>query len=111
MKFWKRFTEHFSSRGKALWLYRRGMARAKLRQHRGAIEDYTATLNMTATPKDVRAMVLYNRALVHVAIGGQPQAIEDLERLLAMEDAPAKVKAMAKQKLARMDSRSRKSKA
>ena len=53
---------HFSNRGKAMTLYRRGMAKAKKRNHRGAIDDYSKTLGMPDTPNDVKAMVLYNRA-------------------------------------------------
>jgi hypothetical protein len=100
-------TSHFSARGKALAMYRRGMAKANKRDHRGAIEDYTAALKMSAPP-DVVAMVRYNRGLVYVAAGDQHQGAEDLEAVLAMEEPLTQIKAMAKQKLARMEARSHK---
>ena len=96
-----------SSRGKALSLYRRGMARAKKHDHQGAIDDYTATINMPNTPSDVKAMALYNRALVHVASGDYRKGVDDLEAVLAKDDAPVNVKRKAKQKLAKRESRFR----
>ena len=98
----------FSSRGKALSLYKRGMAKAKKRDNRGAISDYTTTIGMTETPEDVKAMALYNRALAHVATGDDGKGVDDLDSALAMENAPVNVKTMARLKLARMESRSRK---
>ena len=100
----------FSSRGKALSLYRRGMARAKKNDHQGAIDDYTATIDMPDTPSDVKAMALYNRALVHVASGDDPKGVVDLDAVLAMDEALVNVKTMARQKLAKMGSRNGKSK-
>ena len=43
-------TGHFSNRGKALSLYKRGMAKAKKHDHQGAIDDYTATIGMPHAP-------------------------------------------------------------
>ena len=54
-------------------------------------------------------MLLYNRALVYVANGDEEKAAHDLDAVLAMTAAPQNVKSMAKQKLARMESRSHKS--
>jgi hypothetical protein len=102
-------TGHFSNRGKALSLYRRGMARAKKRDHQGAIADYTTTIGMTDTPADVKAMVLYNRALVHVATGDNRKGVDDLGAVVAMDEAPVNVKTMARQKLAKLESRLRES--
>jgi hypothetical protein len=102
------FVGHFSSRGKALSLYRRGMIRANKHDHLGAIDDYTTTIGLEHTPTDVRAMALYNRALVHVATGNETQGARDLQSVLDMEDAPINVKTMARQKLARMETRSHK---
>jgi len=100
----------FGSRGKALSLYKRGLARAKTHDREGAIDDYTTTIDMPGTPSDLRAMALYNRALAHAAAGDNPRGLDDLGTVLAMDDSPANVKTLAKQKLARMESRSRKSK-
>ena len=91
-------------------LYKRGMARAKGHDRDGAIDDYTTTIDMPGTPSDVRVMALYNRALVHAAAGDSLRGVDDLGTVLAMDDAPANVKTLAKQKLARMESRSRKCK-
>ena len=103
-------TGHFSNRGKALSLYKRGMAKAKKQDHQGAIDDYSATLDGEDTPADVKAMVLYNRALVLAAAGRYRQGADDLDAVLAMDDAPANVKTMARQKIAKRESQSRKSK-
>jgi hypothetical protein len=99
----------FSSRGKALSLYKRGMARAKKHDHQGAIDDYTTTIAMPDTPADLKAMALYNRALVHVVVRDDPKGVDDLNAVLVLDDAPVNVKTMARQKLARMESRSHKS--
>ena len=101
-------SNHFSRRGKALSLYKRGMAKAKKQDHQGAIDDYTATIGMRDTPPDVIAMVLYNRALAYVAAGDNGKGTDDLEAVLAMKEPLVNVKTMARQKLARMDSRSSK---
>ncbi len=103
-------TSCFSGRGKAMSLYKRGMAKAKKHDHQGAIEDYTTTIGMPGTPAGLMAMVLYNRALAHVAAGDERNGIVDLDAVLAMSETLVNVKTMARQKLARMESRSRKSK-
>lgn len=102
-------TDRFSSRGKALTLYKRGMVRAKKRDYHGAIVDYTAIIGIAETPSDVRAMVLYNRAIAHAASGDDRKAVDDLDAVLTMDDAPVNVKTMARQKLARIASRPGKS--
>lgn len=101
-------TDHFSDRGKALSLYKRGMDRARNHDSLGAIEDYTATIGMSDAPPDLKAMSLYNRALVYVAAGDDRKGTDDLDAVLAMSQAPLNIKSMAKQKLVRMESRSRK---
>ncbi len=97
-----------SSRGKAMSLYKRGMSKAKKHDHQGAIDDYTKTIAILATPADIKAMVLYNRALVYVAVGNDGKGVDDLDAVLAMEEAPLNVKTMAKQKRARIGTPSRK---
>ena len=103
------FTRYFSRHGKAMSLYRRGMAKAKSHDHEGALEDYTAMISMPGTPADLLAMVLYNRALVYVAAGDEKKGADDLDAVLAMNESSVSVKTMARQKLARMESRARKS--
>jgi hypothetical protein len=98
----------FSDRCKSLSFYKRGVARAKKRDHVGAIDDYTTAIEMPASPLDVIAMSLFNRALVYVAAGDERRGIDDLGVLLAMDMAPVNVKTVARIKLARIESRSRK---
>ena len=100
---------HFSARGKALCLYRRGMAKAKNRDFRGAIDVYTTTLNVPNAPNDVLAMVLYNRAMAHVANGDDRQCVDDLEAVLQMDDASINVKSLARVKLDKVEARSNRS--
>ena len=101
-------TDDFSSRGKALTLYRRGMAKSNDRDHDGAIEDYTTAIDMKDTPGDVKAMTLYNRALVYAASGNKSKATTDLNMVLEMNEAPPNIKSEAKRKLTRMESKSTK---
>ena len=101
-------TSLVSNRSKSLSIYKRGLARAKNHDLQGAIDDYTSTIGMPDTSADVKAMALFNRALVHVAAGNDQQGTDDLDAVLKMGRAPENVKLMAKQKLYRMESRSRK---
>lgn len=98
----------FTNRLQALWLYRRGMKRAKKHDHSGAIEDYSKLIHAAETPVDVKAMALYNRALVHMAAGNEPRGTDDLNAVLAMDESAGNVRTMAKQKLSRMETRSHK---
>ena len=102
-------TDHFTNRGKALSLYKRGMVKAKRHDHQGAIDNYTAAIDIPDSPSDVKAMALYNRALVYAAAREGPKATDDLNVVLAMDEALVNIKTMARQKLAKMESRSSKS--
>lgn len=101
----------FSIRRKALCAYKRGMARAKRRNHEGALADYTAAIEMQDVPADLRAMALYNRALVYAAAGDVDRGVCDLDAVLAMDGAVTivNIKTLARQKLAKMKSRTLKS--
>lgn len=94
-----------SVRERGLQLYKQGMVKAKEHDHEGAIDDYTATIDMQGIPPDVQAMALYNRAVVHAAVGSNPNAVDDLNAVLAMIEPLANVKMAARQKLARMERR------
>jgi hypothetical protein len=83
------------------------MARAKKHDREGAIDDYTATIGMPNTPPNVRAMALYNRALVLVATGDNQKGVADLNAVLAMDESPSNVKTKAREKLAKIETRSR----
>lgn len=99
--------DHVST-GKAHSRYKRGLAKTKKRDHRGAIIDYTTTIDMPETPADLKAMALYYRAVVHVAAGEDQKGVDDLNAVLAMDESLINVKTMARQKLARMVARSSK---
>src|SRR3954447_4496340 len=98
MKVFRWLTSRFSNRGKAMFLYKRGMAKAKKHDHHGAIHDYTTTLGIRGAPADLMAMVLYNRALVYVAAGDDGKGTDDLDAVLAMKQGFVNVKTMARQK-------------
>ena len=102
----------FSTRRKALWLFRRGLSQAKGHDGEGAIASYTAAIDSRDVPGDVKAMALYNRALVYVAAGNDSKGVHDLEAIFAMDGEMmiSNIKTMARQKLARMESRTEKSK-
>jgi hypothetical protein len=102
MKLFSWITGRFSQRHKAMWLYRRGMIKAKLHDHASAVADYTAVIEMASAPANVRAMALYNRSLVHSAIDNDSDAIGDLQKLLEMEGAAGRVLTEARRKLARI---------
>ena len=72
----------------------------------GAINDYTAAIDMPDIPASMKAMALYNRAVMHVAAGDRSKGMDDLDAVLAMDGAFVNVRSMAKHKLAMMKSRS-----
>lgn len=102
MRLFNWLSGRLSNRHRALWRYKRGMIKAKLRDHKSAIADYTAAIEMDDAPADVRAMALYNRALVHHACGNEAAAIGDLERLLDTAGARENVRTEARRQLLRM---------
>ena len=94
----------FSTRRKSLGSYRRGISKARDRQHVAAIENYTAVLGISGVPEDVKAMSLFNRALAY-ATADDSSGAEDLNMVLKMPDAPTHIKTEATRKLARMQQR------
>jgi hypothetical protein len=98
-----------SLRAKGETFFRRGMAKAKKRDHQGAIDDYTTSLGVRDTPADVTAKTLYNRAVAYVASGETKKGTDDLQAVLAMKEMLINVKTMSRQKLARMDAKANKS--
>ena len=106
MNFFSWLTGHFSNRGRALFLCKRGMRKARNHDHEGAIDDYSTAIDMPNASPDLMAMAQYNRALVHLATKNDPQAIEDLNLILAMKETLTNVKTMARQVLIRIEGRS-----
>ncbi len=103
MSFFASLIGRNSSRTKALSRYKRGMAKAKHHDRQGAIDDYSAAINLADTSPDVQAMALYNRALVHAASKESAKATDDLKAVLAMAEVPANVKIAARDKLRRLE--------
>ena len=102
MKLFSWLTGWLSHRDRATSLYRRGMAKAKLHDHKSAIADYTIVISMVDAPSDLRAMALYNRSHASSAGHDHSAAIGDLEKLLKMPGAAANVKTEARRKLMRV---------
>ena len=95
----------FSTRGKAMSMYKRGMQKAGERDLDGAIADYTGVVDMKGAPVDVIAMALLNRALAYSRNHDDDKAGDDLERVLAMPGATKQVIDAAHEKLHRMKRR------
>ena len=87
---------------RAAWLYRRGMAQAKLHKNQLAIADYTAVIEMAEAQASIRAMALYNRALVYYCTSSESKAVDDLNKVLKMTGAAEHVRMEATRKLVRM---------
>ena len=92
----------FSHRGKAVALYRRGMAKANKRNYVNAIADYSAAIGKPNIPTDVKAMALYNRALAYSVIHEGAKSAEDLAAVLEMPGVPQNIKMQAKERQERM---------
>jgi tetratricopeptide (TPR) repeat protein len=92
-----------SKNNKALFLYKRGMAKATKGDHGAAILDYTAAIEMRGITPKVSAMAYYNRALSLHAKNDNASAIEDLHHILDMRADLPHLKKMAKQKIMRID--------
>ncbi len=83
--------------------YRQGMEAANRKDHKTALEQYAAAIELADAPTDIRAMALYNRAVVHSAMHNGAEAIRDLEELFDSSGVTASVRLEAKRKLVRMD--------
>lgn len=98
-----------SSRDEALSRYRRGMERAEKHDHQGAIDDFTATIDMPDAPSYVKKMALHDRALLHVAAGNDRNGVDDFDAVLAIDKTLVSLKTIARRRLARMETQPRKS--
>ena len=92
-------------RGKALSLYRTGMAKANKRDYHGAIADYSAAIRAPDIPIDVKAMAIYNRSLAYTAINEDEKAAEDLAAMLEMPGLSENIKSKARQRRERIKRR------
>jgi hypothetical protein len=91
-----------SVRKVALSLYKQGLAKAKLNDLEGAMQSYTAAIEVPDAPEDVRAMALCNRALMFGNFGKTANAAADLNAVLAMTGTLRTIKAAARHRLTRM---------
>jgi hypothetical protein len=105
MNVFKWLTRENSVHDVVLSLYKQGLASAMKHDQKGAMDAFTAAIDMRDAPADLRAMALYNRALVYGAANEIPKAIQDLNAVLAMAAPPPKVKSAARQKLDQMQRR------
>lgn len=92
-----------SPKRRAIWLYRRGVLRARAGQSSAAVEDYGEVIDTPEIDPNVRAMALYNRALLLWSSGNETAAHEDLHRVLEDSGASEQVKIEARRKLLRID--------
>ncbi len=102
MNFFKRITNRFSARGRALAQVEQGMVCVNKSESDNAIKHYSEVVDSSESPRDVKAMALFNRALVYTAIGKERQATEDLKAVLSMPETITKIKKSASDKLVRM---------
>jgi hypothetical protein len=92
-----------SHRRRAIALYEQAMALAKKHDHEAALADYTAVIETSNAPADIRAMALYNRSVVYSAMHDDIHAVRDLQTLLETPGAAANVRLEAKRKLVRIE--------
>jgi hypothetical protein len=78
------------------------MHKARKRDYRGAIEDYTSVLSSPDIPMDVRGMATYNRALAYAALNEDEKAAEDLAAMLNMAGLPQNIIIEARQRRERI---------
>src|SRR3954470_6546805 len=84
--------------GKAMFLYRGGMEKARRRDYLGAIADYSAAIESPQIPMDVKGMATYNRALAYAAVNEDQKAADDLAAMLKMPGLPEKIITEARQR-------------
>ena len=94
-----------SQRGKALSLYKKGMAKANKQDYVNAITNYSDAFQTSEIPNDLKGMVLYNRALAYSAMNEDEKAAEDLEAMLKISGLPENVKMAASRRRDRIRKR------
>lgn len=92
-----------NGRSSGLALFKRGLASASHHENDpDAIEHYTAAIDTTDVPQDIKAMALYNRALLHAGQKDFAMAIADLNAVLDIPAPLRQIKSAARQKLDRI---------
>jgi tetratricopeptide (TPR) repeat protein len=109
MNFFKRWLWPHSARTDATLLYKTGLTCGERKDFAGAMNAYTAAIDLRDAPDDVRAMALYNRALILAADGAIDQAIADLQIVMEMPVPLQAIKLAARRRLERLQNRQHKS--
>jgi hypothetical protein len=78
------------------------MAKARVKDYRGAIADYSAAIESSKIPMDVKGMATYNRALAYAAIDEDEKAASDLAAMLEMPGLPENIVNQARQRRERI---------
>jgi hypothetical protein len=78
------------------------MAKARVKDYQGAIADYSAAIQSSNCPMDVKGMAAYNRALAYAAIGEEEKAAADLAAMLEMPGLPENIVTQARQRRERI---------
>jgi hypothetical protein len=78
------------------------MAKARVKDYRGAIADYSAAIESSNIPMDVKGMATYNRALAYAAIDEEEKAATDLAAMLEMPGLPESIVTQARQRRERI---------
>lgn len=81
------------------------MAKATRHDYQNAITDYSAAIESTHIPPDVKAMAVYNRALAYSAIHEDAKAAADLADVLKMPGLPENIRIHAYQRSQRLRQR------
>jgi len=100
------FQSLFSTRAKALSMYRSGVAKANKKDYQGAIADYSEAIGSADIPTDVKGMALYNRALAYAAIEDDVKAAADLAAMLKIPGLPENIVTQARRRRERLRRRS-----
>lgn len=101
------FKRKLTDESNSLTLYRRGMKKAKTKDHQGAIRDFADAFELPDTSAEVTAITKFNRALVLIANGDFDKGADELRTVINSDGVPSSVKKMAQRKLAKRTSRSR----
>jgi hypothetical protein len=78
------------------------MAKARQKDYRGAVADYTAAIESPNIPTDVKGMATYNRALAYAALDEAQKAADDLAAMLEMPGLPDNILREARQRRERI---------
>jgi hypothetical protein len=105
MSILKWLSSRHSIRGMVLSHYKRGLARTKMHDVEGALNEFTLAIETADAPVDVKAMALYNRALLFADAEDHAKAVADLTAVLTAASPLPEIKRAAKRRLERIQYR------